>query len=439
MNLDEKIQELQIEQISNNSFPGILKLNAQYNNNKANLHYNITSKIGLDQYLNKRRLTKKEFISIIQGIAKTLIKSQNFLLYDKNFIIDKKYIYIDSGSQEIFMTYLPITMDIDIVKEYKNFVLDLIMRSANIEDSGSENYIQKLLNKLKADNFSIDSFDKLLSEIKLLSEPNSLDRSKPTNAYNNANTPQKANQKEPANPAKIKMKYKTSSFIIVACAQILFLSFILIGIISGFLNKFSDPVSVYSGIGIVIIAGEFLLFRCFLSKKQQTVLEVISKETKRKSKAYHNLSRTPSIDFSRMEANKTPDKLEIQNLDLPPNDNYNDTVFLGNAMNKGAFLKGMQEEKIEEVKILKDNFIIGRSKPQVDYVLHSKFVGKVHSEIINREDNYFIKDINSRNGTFVNSLRIDSNKEYEIKNGDKIVFADIEYEFFNKKTEVSNH
>jgi pSer/pThr/pTyr-binding forkhead associated (FHA) protein/uncharacterized protein YhhL (DUF1145 family) len=439
MNLDEKIQELQIEQIANNSFPGILKLNAQYNNNKAYIHYDITSKVGLDQYLNKRRLNKKEFISIIQGIAKTLIKSQNFLLYDKNFILDKKYIYIDSSSREIFMTYLPITIEIDIVKEYKNFVLDLIMRSANIEESGSDNYIQKLLNKLKADHFSIDSIDKLLSEMKLLAEPASEDKPKPADACSDANTPQKANKKEPVSLTKIKMKYKTSTLIIVACVQIFFLSFILIGIVSGFFNKFSDPISVYSGIGIIVMGVEFLLFRGFFGKKQQTAVEVISIETKKKRKAYNNLSRTPSIDFSKMETNKTPEKFEIQDLYLQPNDNYNDTVFLGNGINKGAFLKGIQGEKIEEVRIFKNSFIIGRSKPQVDFALQSKFVGKVHSEIINREDNYFIKDINSHNGTFVNNLRIDSNKEYEIRDGDKLVFADSEYAFFNEKIDVSNH
>jgi pSer/pThr/pTyr-binding forkhead associated (FHA) protein len=112
---------------------------------------------------------------------------------------------------------------------------------------------------------------------------------------------------------------------------------------------------------------------------------------------------------------------------------------LGNGVNKGAFLKGIQGEKIEEVRIFKNSFIIGRSKPQVDFALQSKFVGKVHSEIINREDNYFIKDINSHNGTFVNNLRIDSNKEYEIRDGDKLVFADSEYAFFNEKIDVSNH
>ena len=85
-----------------------------------------------------------------------------------------------------------------------------------------------------------------------------------------------------------------------------------------------------------------------------------------------------------------------------------------------------------------DNFIVGRFKPQVDLVLESKFVGKVHSEIINRDENFFIEDINSQNGTFINGLRIDSNKEYKIKNRDKILFADNEYVFFEKESEVKD-
>ena len=113
-------------------------------------------------------------------------------------------------------------------------------------------------------------------------------------------------------------------------------------------------------------------------------------------------------------------------------DNHNETVFLDCGTNKGVFLQGIKDEKQVEIKIFEDSFIIGRFKPQVDLVLESRFVSKVHSEIIFRDENYYIKDINSQNGTFINSLRIDSNKEYKIKNGDKIVFADSEFIFFDK-------
>jgi len=40
-----------------------------------------------------------------------------------------------------------------------------------------------------------------------------------------------------------------------------------------------------------------------------------------------------------------------------------------------------------------------------------------------------VKDLNSKNGTFVNGVRIAANTEYEIKNNDKITFANSEYVF----------
>jgi len=65
----------------------------------------------------------------------------------------------------------------------------------------------------------------------------------------------------------------------------------------------------------------------------------------------------------------------------------------------------------------------------VDYISQNNAVGKVHAEIISRDGRYFVKDLNSKNGTFVNGVRIAANTEYEIKNNDKITFANSEYVF----------
>jgi len=65
----------------------------------------------------------------------------------------------------------------------------------------------------------------------------------------------------------------------------------------------------------------------------------------------------------------------------------------------------------------------------VDYVIRNSAVGKVHAQIITRESSYFIKDLNSKNGTCINGVKIDSNEEYRIENNDRITLANNEYIF----------
>ena len=73
--------------------------------------------------------------------------------------------------------------------------------------------------------------------------------------------------------------------------------------------------------------------------------------------------------------------------------------------------------------------VIGRLPDLVDFVVQNMSVGKVHAEIICRDGEYYIRDLNSRNGTYINGEKINSNTDYRIKNGDTVTLANCDYEF----------
>lgn len=114
---------------------------------------------------------------------------------------------------------------------------------------------------------------------------------------------------------------------------------------------------------------------------------------------------------------------------IKPAYNVNETVLLGVNSLKFPQLQVFKDGSIEEVTINKPSFIIGRLGDQVDYVHSNNAIGKVHAEIITRDGHYYLKDLNSRNGTYINDKRLDSNIEYEIKNNDKLTLADSKFIF----------
>ncbi|HEY9060210.1 MAG TPA: FHA domain-containing protein [Pseudobacteroides sp.] len=87
------------------------------------------------------------------------------------------------------------------------------------------------------------------------------------------------------------------------------------------------------------------------------------------------------------------------------------------------------KDKTEKINIDKRDFIIGRKNKNADYVCNNSFVSKNHAEIFVREGRYYLMDLGSTNGTFVNGKRIDKLVDTEIINNDKIKFADWEYTF----------
>lgn len=82
------------------------------------------------------------------------------------------------------------------------------------------------------------------------------------------------------------------------------------------------------------------------------------------------------------------------------------------------------EFKEKEVVINKESFLIGRSKQMVDYAMPEALsLGRVHLELITEDSGYYIVDINTKNGTFLNGKRLKSQKKYQINKGDSIQIA----------------
>jgi pSer/pThr/pTyr-binding forkhead associated (FHA) protein len=69
----------------------------------------------------------------------------------------------------------------------------------------------------------------------------------------------------------------------------------------------------------------------------------------------------------------------------------------------------------------------------VDYIVQGSTVGKLHAEITLNKGVYWIRDLNSKNGTYLNDIRIPNNKECEIKSNDRIRFSNYEYLFMHQK------
>ena len=79
--------------------------------------------------------------------------------------------------------------------------------------------------------------------------------------------------------------------------------------------------------------------------------------------------------------------------------------------------------------ITKDSFLIGTKEDSVDGMLHSKAVSRIHAKIRKQGSEYFIEDLNSKNGTWLNGEILNYKTSYPLKKNDKICFADEEYVF----------
>lgn len=92
-------------------------------------------------------------------------------------------------------------------------------------------------------------------------------------------------------------------------------------------------------------------------------------------------------------------------------------------------------EKPETILLVHFPFTIGSYPNGVDYRIEKRQISRFHAVIKKEGDKFWIKDLQSTNGTFVNDSRLEGEKEHEIYPGDRIRFADRSYRFVIREQE----
>lgn len=86
--------------------------------------------------------------------------------------------------------------------------------------------------------------------------------------------------------------------------------------------------------------------------------------------------------------------------------------------------------KIKDHYSIGDKITLGRNGDN-NIILKDPFVSKFHLQVVKDEDEFFLEDLNSANGTFLNGEKVlDASK---LKNGDRITIGNIEFLFVNRE------
>ena len=85
---------------------------------------------------------------------------------------------------------------------------------------------------------------------------------------------------------------------------------------------------------------------------------------------------------------------------------------------KGAESKSGQTIELTESR----PYVLGRSK-QADFHIDNRAVSRLHTQFTPRPGNWLIKDLGTRNGTWLNGVRLE--EETPIKEGDRIEIGNL--------------
>lgn len=415
----DEVIDYQVRMIQDNPVSQLLPLHKKQMDTDIYLFYDATSKITLNQLLKRVKLSKHEFLSILKSLISALRLGDAYLLQGGGFVLHSDYIYVDPATFELSLTYLPIAVDYDINEALKSWLMDLLIYKVSFETADQGDFVYELLNLLKSGSFSLRQLDKTIGSLALRQKPIPKDAAEVF--------VQKMTVQETAIATKAKETTKYNKSLVFILLQIFFAAFAILLIRYLYFKSQNPEISNILGIALIVLAVDALCIKKLklLDKKSMESVAEIKNAAAPKATLRKNNKQKSMEDFKanliEQAAAKEP-KPYINPKDFKTRVILEEDDFT-------PYLQGLRENNNEWVVIDKPSFMIGRLKSQSDYVSRNNAVGKLHAEIIHKDDAYYIKDLNSRNGTYINGERIVSNVEYAIQNNDRISFANSEYKF----------
>lgn len=490
---DEEIKHYQVKMIENNKIDLLLPLSVQRINDDWRLFYDITSKIPLSRILERKPITQAVFVHIMRQIIRLTRELKDYLLDLTSVVFDTSFIYCDPSEFDLYFIYLPVELCENEQETLKTFLKKLLVEDINLSDDSSGIILKRLLGVLKEENLSIEKIDNCIQGEETSKKPlvaynetviNSREKINEDTAAKQrrieipgvkggnitankpADIPDSPEQREKEqaknekhdkgldkNIARKKsfMPFKPSNIIIGIVDFVFLVAFIALATSPSFWT--ANVTGKIAGTVLIFASINYFLFTRLAPKEGKNSEDKLNAEKQVKPVNRHFVNKEIDEDiilpqrpkkYTEREATRKSlaedmertkgmagngPKYEMQvktnNIRRTVPDK---TVVLGKANTSFHYLQNIACST-DRIRLDKDSILIGRLKDSVDHVIQNNAVGKIHAELIEREGQYFVIDLNSVNGTYINGEKIICNKPAVINNGDKITFANESYTF----------
>lgn len=476
----------QIEMINNNDQNSFLKINKVKESNIDKLEYDVSGLESLESFFGKNPVNRDKLIKIFENITNGILEHEDYFLSNKNYLIDIKYIFINPKELDIKLVYIPVEGNINnsIENEVKRLFKEIIVDYSVMEEQNIGEFIQYILNYIKSGEFKLNDISENIRNIKLIkndkddvespikannqnsnskqnnpkpdiSSKSSGDNKNPDkviNKVNNKNLDNNVNQKDnnqkinsqnidrsniqninysPSHMTKsIQNKDNNGMIIGIIVSQvvavILIIYIFMAKIRLGFpLVRYTPQIKIVL-VALILILDLIIVAILVISNKKSK--RYMSNSPLRKERYTQNISKAvnnqadnngfvnnnynPSVNLAKREISSSTD------ID---SDGY-DTVLLDN---NSAYLVIQNGDLSEKIYLTKDINKLGRLASEVDNLIQGRAVGKVHAQILVNENEYFIEDLNSKNGTFINGNRLKIGEKIKLSDGDKVSLANV--------------
>ena len=430
----------QVRMLVGNGMPSLLKCRLQGIDGNFLIYYDITSKQSVASMYETKKMGLEDLRLIFGGFVQAMEEMAEYLMNPGQLLVQPEYMYLDVEKKKLYFCCMPgkagdVRQDFRVLTEYilpkidhedgDAVILGYGVYRRALEDTFHLEYVKEEIYKGR------DSREKRIPES---CKEKEIDKEKGQfrEQYENQSGDSPW-EMETANPFENRDREDEKKSPVSLRKKILFSllgAFVLIitagAAVLGFLPGLQAGV-ILSGCAVFLGTG-MLVYR--FRKKHKGSVE--------KKRGRQEMQRDPIWKTEQEEENgwqpqmsaeeemSVPQTLEEE----PKAKDFGETVVLSAGVVQGpATLVSREPGELATIYLQEDMTVIGKMETAVDAVIDLPTVSRIHAKIRRRDQEYYLSDLNSRNGTAVNGRLLKEGEDYQLQNEDEVDFAQARYVF----------
>lgn len=430
---DENSYELKM--ISANRIPALLSFSIAHIDSSVICQYDISSLQTLSVFCSSHRIHAKELTALLGNLLDSLFLMEDYLLSGDHLLLDPEYLYLNWSTMEFKIAYIPFYSR-DLKTSLQN-LMEYLLTCLGNDDQDTVVLAYRIYHELKEPNLKLNSIRRLL-----LPNPSSVPENE-DNPFENSSgisaeeaRPPLSEPKQaqtlpfPEPPAKKsgfrrllpeKNTWKTA----LTCVPAAVLIYAVLHIYAlGYLSPAKAAGSV------LCILALFILMLWLIRKHRSTPLsyEMNSPDIPQCS--------ANEVQTNAYEAQHWKDRTSFfqssSSLFTPFPENEQ-TVLLHDEKETepsgSSFVSRLVPEEKEHhaglsiIDLDRDTLLLGYQQGVCDKVIPDPTVSRIHARITRQNGIFYLSDLSSRNGTFVNEKPLELSEKIPLKAGMHIRFG----------------
>ena len=429
----------QVRMLVGNVIPSLLKCRIQGMDGRFLVYFDITSKQALSVLYEEKKMGVEDLRLIFGGFVKAMEDAAEYLMNPGQFIISPEYIYTDIEKQEIYFCMMP-GYEKDI-KEQFQFLTEYILPKIDHQDQDAVILGYGVYKRAMEDSFHLEHIKEELYKTQ------GQQGTTTTKAEQMKTESEQRQESEDFNPEEegfweneeinqefVRDGEKSKRLSLPQKTGVIVLAAILLcGIAAITLMGYLPYLETGTILGIIIVLVACVMLFVYVSKikKKPGALRQGREEERDKPKGITGKVPTDQTDQSQNTIKsvvKSTNKPVVKSSQLHAD--YGETVVLSaGAVSGPASLVSKEPGELATIYINEDLTVIGKLETACDAVISLPTVSRIHAKIRKKEENYFLSDMNSRNGTSVNGRLLRPDEEYQLEPEDEVDFAQARYIF----------